>query len=140
MRIAFSKSEIQQVTLSQYNPIAPGVLPADFASKLCIFRGQFEDVPNSRVAVTKCCPLEDCLKFEVLYSIFCVNWLNYDCPKCDRFWEKWLVDKKIAIAQKLVRRTRDIVKINSTHYSEKNLYLTEDLISQSFFYIGWNCL
>jgi hypothetical protein len=26
--------------------------------------------------------------------------------------------------------------MNGTRYSEKNLYLTEDLISQSFFYIG----
>jgi hypothetical protein len=32
-----------------------------------------------------------------------------------------------------------IVKITNT-LLELNLYLTEDIISQSFFYIGWNCL
>jgi hypothetical protein len=41
---------------------------------------------------------------------------------------------------KVLNISIDIVKMNGTRYSELNLYLTEDIISQSFFYIGWNCL
>jgi hypothetical protein len=65
MRIALSANNIQQVTLSQYNPIDPDVLPSNFTANPCIFKGQFGSDPSSRVAVTKCCPLEACLNFEV---------------------------------------------------------------------------
>jgi hypothetical protein len=41
---------------------------------------------------------------------------------------------------KVLNISIDIVKMNGTRYSELNLYLTEVIITQSLFYIGWNCL
>ncbi len=70
MKIAFSTNNSQQVILSQYNPIDLDVLPSNFSANPCIFKGPFEGAPDSRVAVTNCCPQEDCLNFEVKVTSF----------------------------------------------------------------------
>jgi hypothetical protein len=77
MQIGLFTNDTQQVVMSPYNPIDfdAGVLPADFVPNPCIFKGQFEDAAESRVAATKCCPQEDCLNFEVKVTYF-VSELN----------------------------------------------------------------
>jgi hypothetical protein len=69
MVVALSENETQQAILSQHFPFEADILPANFTPDPCIFLGQFENASSSRVAVSKCCPLEDCQNFEVKNTI-----------------------------------------------------------------------